>query len=120
MFATDVDSEEETYTYRGSSTRNVQTKVFDIKTTTGKSYPGEALAQENSDSDESSDEDGDGADYDKIADDAQAVAPRRSAAVRLVPGVTRYSEQAQAVSRSLHAAEGRRGPFRQMLFQADR
>ena len=58
MFATDVDSEEETYTYRGSSTRNVQTKVFDIKTTTGKSYPGEALAQENSDSDESSDEDG--------------------------------------------------------------
>lgn len=56
---TDVDSEEETVIWRGSSTRNVaQTKVFEIKTTAGKSYPGEALAQENSESDESSDEDG--------------------------------------------------------------
>lgn len=56
---TDVDSEEETVIWRGSSTRNVaQTKVFESKTTAGKSYPGEALAQENSESDESSDEDG--------------------------------------------------------------
>ena len=60
----DVDSEEEKYAHRGTSTRNVpQTKVFDIKTTQGKSYPGVAegkmrRAQENTESDESSDEEG--------------------------------------------------------------